>query len=230
MIHTQRIGYKYLKPMFTGLFSVILVTGYAQQEGKEQGQNGQSINQVDTTQPSVLDSIDIVREYRPILADAVKMRRSPDMNIDREALEIELREIIASLYFTKNNFKEPYHSPLPQRYPDAARDNIDNNRIGILAYLAGQNERAVTILEKVEPTDAFYQSSLIALGRIALKAGDKQSARNDFQKASALNYDQDLKADALFNYAKILAELDSVKASLDPLQEYISMKYAELSA
>ncbi len=34
--------------------------------------------------PVTLDSIDIVRDYRPILADAVKIRRSPDMSNKRE--------------------------------------------------------------------------------------------------------------------------------------------------
>ena len=37
-----------------------------------------------TTRPVTLDSFDIVRDYRPILADAVKIRRSPDMSNKRE--------------------------------------------------------------------------------------------------------------------------------------------------
>ena len=39
-----------------------------------------------------MGSIDVVRDYRPMLADAVKIRRSPDMDINREALEIELTD------------------------------------------------------------------------------------------------------------------------------------------
>lgn len=37
-----------------------------------------------TDRPVTLDSFDIVRDYRPILADAVKIRRSPDMSNKRE--------------------------------------------------------------------------------------------------------------------------------------------------
>jgi len=37
-----------------------------------------------TNRPVTLDSFDIVRDYRPILADAVKIRRSPDMSNKRE--------------------------------------------------------------------------------------------------------------------------------------------------
>lgn len=228
MILKHRIGYSYLKPALTGVFSVMLLASYAQEDKKQQVENQQNNEQAVGTQKSVLDSIEIVRDYRPMLADAVKIRRNPDMKIDRKALEVELRTIAAGLYYNRNNFKEPFHSPLPERYPNSDRDNVDNNRIGILAYRAGQFDRAVSILEKVKPADAFYQSSVMALGSIALQAGDKQKARAAFYNASKMNYDKELKADALYNYAKTLFELDSVQVSLKPLQEYITMKFAEL--
>lgn len=206
---------------------MLILGGYAQEDKKQQHKNEQVGGQVDRTQPRVMDSIEVVREYRPVLADAVKIRRTPDMKIDRATLAQELREIAASMYFSRNNYKQPYHSPLPQRYPNASRDNIDNNRIGIIAYLAGEYERAASILKKVEPTDAFYQSSLIGLGNIALKSGDKQAALVAFQKAAELNYDQEVKADGLFNYGKILYELDSVRDALQPLQEYIGLNFKD---
>lgn len=206
---------------------MLILGGYAQEDKKQQHKNEQVGGQVDRTQPRVMDSIEVVREYRPVLADAVKIRRTPDMKIDRATLAQELREIAASMYFSRSNYKQPYHSPLPQRYPNASRDNIDNNRIGIIAYLAGEYERAASILKKVEPTDAFYQSSLIGLGNIALKSGDKQAALVAFQKAAELNYDQEVKADGLFNYGKILYELDSVRDALQPLQEYIGLNFKD---
>ncbi len=222
MILKKTIGCNYLKHIFTGIFSVVLVTGYAQEEEKQQ-----PTTQRDQTQPAVFDSIAVVRDYRPMLADAVKVRRSPDMNIDRKTLENELRRTVASMYFARNPYRQAFHSPLPERYPNALRNNIDNNRIGILAYRAGEYERATSILSKVEPLDAFYQSSIIALGHIALETGDKQRARNTFYKASRMNYDQELTADGLYNYGKVLYELDSVQVALKPLQEYIAMKNAD---
>lgn len=39
---------------------------------------------VTNERPATIDSIDVVRDYRPILADAVKIRRSPDMTNKRE--------------------------------------------------------------------------------------------------------------------------------------------------
>lgn len=219
------IVYKYVKPVSTVIFSLLLVTVQAQEDEKQQDKK-QQLNKQASGTPAVMDSINVVIEYRPILADAVKVRRSPEMKIDRKTLEIELRQIAASMYFERNKFKEPYHSPLPERYPNALRSNIDNNRIGILAYRAGEFPRAVSILQNVKPSDAFYQSSIIALGYIAREAGDKQAARDAFYKASRMDYDQELKADGLYNYAKILYELDSVQSSLKPLQEYFAWRNA----
>ncbi|WP_286650643.1 tetratricopeptide repeat protein [Sphingobacterium hotanense] len=230
MVAKRKIDNNYKKYILTGVFSTLILVGYAQEEKKQPQKNEQASAQVDRTQPRVMDSIEVVREYRPILADAVKIRRTPDMKIDRATLAQELREIAASMYFARNNYKQPYHSPLPQRYPNASRDNIDNNRIGIIAYLAGEYERAASILSKVQPTDAFYQSSLIGLGNIALKNGDKQAALAAFQKAAQLNYDQEVKADGLFNYGKILYELDSVRDALQPLQEYIALNFKDQSS
>jgi TolA-binding protein len=174
-----------------------------------------------------MGSIDVVRDYRPMLADAVKIRRSPDMNIKREALEIELRRIAAATYFAQNKFKQAYYVKLIERYPDASRSNIDNFRIGSIAYLAGEYERANSILEKVADPDAFYQGSLITLGHIAVETSDKQRARDVFVKASRLDFDQALKLDGLFNYAKILYELDSTQVAQEVLQKYIAQKYAD---
>lgn len=229
MILKQSIRYNYKKHIFTGIFSVLLLTGYAQEQGKQTSEKKQPTEQKTNTQSTVLDSIEIVRDYRPMLADAIKIRRSPDMKIERKDLETELRQIVASIYFEMNDFRRPFHSPLPERYPNAARNNIDNNRIGILAYHAGEYERATSILKKVEPSDAFYQSSIIALGKIAQETGDKQSARTAFHKASKMDFDQELKADALYNYAKTLGELDSIQAALKPLQEYLALKYANIN-
>ena len=45
---------------------------------------GQEEQQRRDDRPATIDSIDVVRDYRPILADAVKIRRSPDMSNKRQ--------------------------------------------------------------------------------------------------------------------------------------------------
>ncbi|MHC8949452.1 tetratricopeptide repeat protein [Sphingobacterium hungaricum] len=216
----------YVKPVSTVIFSLFLVIAQAQEDEKQEEKKQQVNKQWNGTQSGVMDSVNVVIEYRPVLADAVKVRRSPEMKIDRKTLEIELRHIAASMYFSRNTYKEPFHSPLPERYPNALRSNIDNNRIAVLAFRAGEYERAASIFQQVKGSDAFYQSSNIGLGYIALKNGDKQAARTAFYNASKMNFDQEVKADGLYNYAKILFELDSVESALKPLEEYLAFKNA----
>ncbi len=195
--------------------------GYSQEEKR------QTNEQHDEGKPAFEGSIDVVRDYRPVLADAVKVRQSPDMGLDREAMDIAMRQIAVGQYLAMNKFKQAYYGIVHARHPGAARNNIDNYRTGYLAYQAGEYERATSILKQLTASDAFYQSSIITLGHIALETGDKQGARSAFFKASKLDFDPILKADGLINYAKILYELDSVQIALDVVQEYIAQKHAK---
>src|SRR5690606_26830209 len=111
----ESIGYNYLKCLLTGAFSALLVLGYAQEEDKQQKGTPQPNEQRNEGQAPVMDSIEVVRDYRPMLADAVKVRRNPDMSINREAIEIELRQIAAATYFSRNGFKQAYNDELLKR-------------------------------------------------------------------------------------------------------------------
>src|SRR5690606_8970448 len=229
MILKERISHNYLKYLLTGVLSATLVTGYAQEvdkQRKEKKEKPQSSEQRDEGQVATMDSIDVVRDYRPLLADAVKVRRSPDMrHINREAIEAELRQIATATYFSRKGFRQAYYHELLKRHPNASRNNIDNYRISFLAYQAHEYERAASILESLEASDAFYQGSIMTLGHIALETGDKQSARNAFVKAMKLDFDPKVKADALFNYAKVLFAMDSAQTAQKVLEKYIAQEY-----
>ncbi len=75
-----------------GLLSVFLsfaaLLAVAQQQNQQQNQQQQNQQQQNQQQQqerrTTIDSIDVIRDYRPILADAVKIRRSPDMTNKRE--------------------------------------------------------------------------------------------------------------------------------------------------
>ena len=203
------------KYVLAGFLSALLTVGYAQ-EDVQQDAVRRAVND-----PVTIDSIDVVRDYRPMLADAVKMRRSPDMGLDRSELDTALSWIAATNYFSKNAFKKPYYGSLLERHPDAAPSNIDNYRIGYMAYENNEYERAAAIFGQLEQTDAFYQGALIALGNIFLTKDDRQRARDAFVSASQLDFDRALKADGLFNHAKMLFEEDTAKVALDVALEYL---------
>jgi hypothetical protein len=71
MILIKRIDHNYLKYLFTVAISTLMVTGYGQQVEKQQIEK----QQLDEYQIKTVDSIDVVRDYRPVLADAVKEPR-----------------------------------------------------------------------------------------------------------------------------------------------------------
>src|SRR5690606_17730544 len=59
--------------VFTGILCSVVMVGYAQEKEQQQQQEP----------PATIDSIDVVRDYRPVLADAVKIRQSPNMTNKR---------------------------------------------------------------------------------------------------------------------------------------------------
>ena len=61
------------KSILSLILSVVTAGAWAQEQTEQQQQ-----------QRNTIDSIDVIRDYRPILADAVKIRRSPDMTNKRE--------------------------------------------------------------------------------------------------------------------------------------------------
>lgn len=63
------------KTVFKNYATVALLLGLGQQAYAQQ--------EIDPTKPVTIDSFDVVRDYKPILADAVKIRRSPDMSNKR---------------------------------------------------------------------------------------------------------------------------------------------------
>ncbi|HAF35893.1 MAG TPA: hypothetical protein DCG88_18210, partial [Sphingobacterium sp.] len=229
MILKERMSYNYLKYLFTGTLSALLLTGYAQEVGKQQKDKKEKPQQHSVQsgagEVQTMDSIDVVRDYRPMLADAVKVRRSPDMTlINRDAIETELRQIATATYLAQQKYKQAYYHELMQRHPDASQSNVDNYRISYLAYGAGEYKRASGMLEAIKPSDAFYQGAIMTLGHIALETGDKQAARNAFVKATKLDLDRQVKADALFNYAKILFAMDSTQAAQKVLEKYVAQE------
>lgn len=72
---------RYISVLRKNLLTLVLVTACLLTWGQEQQQQQQEQREQRTT---AVDSIDVIRDYRPILADAVKIRRSPDMTNKRE--------------------------------------------------------------------------------------------------------------------------------------------------
>lgn len=100
----------------------------------------------------------------------------------------------------------------------------DRYKLGYACYRAGQYGKAVTYFEQVvQEQDAMAQLAYYHMGDCHLKAQKKMEARNAFRLASRLSFDEKVKEDALFNFAKLAYELsfDPYNEAVQAFSEYI---------
>ncbi len=147
----------------------------------------------------------------------------PILKSTSQLYETEMLRIIGASYFAKSDYTNAglYYQKFQKRDQGKTQNNQDNYQIGYTWYKLEDYPKAIAELEKLETTDEYFQSGMIALGESFLKTGDKQSARNAFFKASKLSFDKDLQAEGLFNYAKLSYELEFHQVALDATQEFI---------
>jgi tetratricopeptide (TPR) repeat protein len=101
----------------------------------------------------------------------------------------------------------------------------DRYKLGYASYRAGDCEKSVTYLsEVVREQDPMAQLAYYHMGDCHLKSGQKMQARNAFRSASRLSFDEKLKEDALFNFAKLAYELsfDPYNEAVQAFSEYIA--------
>ncbi|MBO4465203.1 MAG: tetratricopeptide repeat protein [Bacteroidales bacterium] len=80
---------------------------------------------------------------------------------------------------------------------------------GSVYYALGDYSNAVKYFEQMtDRTDSIGQIASYQLGHSYIKLKNKVKAMNAFKEASAKNYDDVIKEDAFFNYAKLAFDLD----------------------
>lgn len=158
------------------------------------------------------------KRYDDVLSYAL-----PILQNTKQENETELFRIVGATYFAKNDLDKAkeFYDNFQQADQGKTQNNQDDYQIGYIAHHAGDNEKAIRELEKLDTADAYYQSGMIVLGDAFLKTGNKQSARNAFFRASKLDFDADMKEEGLFNYAKLSLELEFHQVALASIQEYL---------
>lgn len=159
------------------------------------------------------------RRYDDVLEYTV-----PILQNTRQQHATEMYRIVGATYFAKNDLDKAgeYYARFQAGDQGRTQNNQDNYQIGYIAFKQGNYEKAIEELEKMDETDAYYQSAMIALGDSFLKTGNKQGARNAFFRASKMDFDKELKEEGLFNYAKLSYELEFHQVGLDATQEYLA--------
>ncbi|MGB4773835.1 MAG: tetratricopeptide repeat protein [Daejeonella sp.] len=158
------------------------------------------------------------KRYDDVINYAVPILKTGD-----QVFETELYRLVGASYFAKSDYSNAklYYQEFQLRDKGKTQNNQDSYQIGYTYYKLNDYPKAITELEKLETTDAYFQSGMIALGESFLKTGNKQAARNAFFKASKLNADPLLQEEGLFNYAKLSYELEFHQVALAATQEFI---------
>ena len=129
----------------------------------------------------------------------------------------ELSKIIGDSYFHLREYAKalPYLETYYQTSGPKTRE--DNYLLGYCYYNTEQFENAVPLLENASRgNDEMAQNAYYHLADSYIKINEKEKARVAFEAASELDFNERIKEDALFSYAKLTYEL-----SYSPFNETI---------
>ena len=106
------------------------------------------------------------------------------------------------------------------------RSRMDLFYAGSLMYAAGDYEGAIDNFEHMEDrTDSLGQIANYNLGYCYIKTKNKVAAADAFSAASAFSYDEAIREDAWFNYAKLAFDINSDNSVFESyLREYSTGK------
>ena len=140
---------------------------------------------------------EIITYAPPLLANAIPKRAA------------EISRILGEAYYNK----EQYEASIPylkiyqtEKAYEATRE--DKYQLGYAYFKSDSCELAIKWLKKsIAKPDSLSQIAYYHLAECYLKLDNKKYAGSAFKQASQMNFDPDLKEDALLSYAKIAYEL-----------------------
>ncbi|RKR85410.1 tetratricopeptide repeat protein [Mucilaginibacter gracilis] len=148
----------------------------------------------------------------------------PILTNTHQLYETEMLRLVAAAYFAKADYVNSvkYYDRFQYQDLGKTQNTQDTYQIGYANYKVAKYEKAAKELEQlVDRKDTYSQSGSYTLGDVFLKLNNKQSARNAFFVASKLDFDPQLKEDALYEYCKLSYELDFNGQALDATRLYL---------
>jgi tetratricopeptide (TPR) repeat protein len=145
-------------------------------------------------------------EYAPPMLEKVTEKRYA-----------EVSRMIGEAYFQTEQFEKaiPYLEKYHELTGNPSRK--DNYQMAFAYYMAADYAKAVDYFKAAATgRDELSQSALYHLGDCYMHLDQKNQARLSFSVASRLDYNAEIKEDALFNYAVVTYEL-----SYDPFNEAV---------
>ncbi|MDY6802148.1 MAG: tetratricopeptide repeat protein [Bacteroidota bacterium] len=158
---------------------------------------------------------DEVIDYAPKLLESASAKRAP-----------EIAKVIGDSYYKKHEFDNALE--YLQKHADDAKNisREDYYQLGYCYYRAEQYDSAAVAFEKVtNENDQLAQNAYFHLADCYIELGQKKKARFAFEFASKLDFDPEIKEEALFNYALLTYELfhSPFNEAIDAFHDFIEI-------
>jgi TolA-binding protein len=141
----------------------------------------------------------------------------PIINDVEEAHKPELAKIVGDSYFHLRRFSEAIQFLEYYHQTPGPKSREDNYLLGYCYYNTGDFAKSVSFLEgATRGNDQLAQNAFYHLADALIRTNQKEKARVAFGSASEMEFDDRIREDALFNYAKLTYEL-----SYSPFNETI---------
>lgn len=140
--------------------------------------------------------------------------------------KVELSKIIGDSYFHLGDYENAI--PYLETYFDAIelKTREDNYILGYCYYNTGEYKKATPLLENAtKGEDEMAQNAYYHLADCYVKTNEKEKAKLAFDAASKMNFNERIKEDALFSYAKLTYELSysPFNETIKAFDNYISL-------
>jgi len=159
-----------------------------------------------------------VIDYAPQFVQSATAKRLP-----------EIARIIGDSYYQLQRYDSALTYLEMHRTKGETMEREDHYRLGYVAYQLDSLNKAIEHLEKVtDQEDKIGQNAYYHLADCYLKQDKKNNARLAFEFASKLDFDPNIRENALFNYAKLTYEMRNTpfNEAIKAFEEYID-KYPD---
>ena len=136
-----------------------------------------------------------------------------------EEFKTKAARMVSEAYFSKDNTEKAKYYFEKYSLTSGELSRKDLYYQGIISYKLGSYNSAIESLNQVTAIrDSLSQNAQYHLGNCYVELKNKQMALNSFKIASEDGFDQLIKEDALFNYAKLSFDLNS---DITKFQQYL---------
>jgi len=144
----------------------------------------------------------ILEDYEGILDIAPQL-----LDAAGEERKSELYRLIGDAYFKKGDYLSAAEN-LEEHIKRAVRTGREGSyQLGFCYYMTRQYDKAIEIFQDItRRRDELSQNAYYLLGDCFLQKDQKKMAQSAFSSAAKMEYDRDIKEEALLNFAKLTYE------------------------